>query len=220
MSYTTKVLLFLCTTLLPALSLAQNCNQNIPSTTPTPMDPPFVSSDDIAHSRTYIPTPINNRFRTEGKSVATTKMELTKLELQRYGNGNNLTVPDGTLLDKKTGLLWKKCSEGKTMSTCSGLARYTRKQALEQAQSANNAKFAGYRDWRVPTIRELASITERQCIAPAINLSLFPNTPSDVYWTSEPYTSRAWYYNFIYGYADYSLSQNDLYNVRLVRGPY
>ena len=198
MSYATKVLILLCTILLPVLSLAQNCSANIFNTTPTPT-----------------PSLISSRFKNEGEPTATTALDLLR--------NPNVKVPDGTLLDTKTGRLWKKCSEGQMASGCSGSpVKYTREQALEQAQKANNTKFAGYRDWRVPTIKEFTGITERKCIQPAINLSLFANTPSDLYWTSEPYSyyaNHAWYYNFVYGYADYSLSQDNLYNVRLVRGP-
>lgn len=128
---------------------------------------------------------------------------------------------NGTVLDTQTGRLWKQCSEGQSSTGCTGSSvQYTRQQALEIAQSVNKTGFAGYKDWRVPTIKELASIMERQCIFPTINLSVFPNTPSDLFWTSEPYakyTYRAWYSNFAYGYHSYTLNENSRYNVRLVR---
>jgi hypothetical protein len=97
----------------------------------------------------------------------------------------------------------------------------TIEEALEKAKSVNNEGFAGYKDWRVPTVKELASIVERQCIRPAINLTLFPNTPSDIFWTSEPYSDRtrhAWYFNLSHGYHDWSFNKDSLYSVRLVRG--
>ncbi len=193
MPYTTKVLVFFCTTLISSLSLAQDCNKSIKSTTPTPT-PNLLMLDD-------------NRFKLEG--------ELTVSK-------GKIKVPNGTLLDTKTGWLWKKCSEGQSGTGCTGSSlQYTRQQALEKAKSVNNEGFAGYKDWRVPTVKELASIVERQCIRPAINLTLFPNTPSDIFWTSEPYSDRtrhAWYFNLSHGYHDWSFNKDSLYSVRLVRG--
>jgi hypothetical protein len=100
-------------------------------------------------------------------------------------NGN------GTVTDNKTGLMWKRCSEGQAWSnnTCTGIAAsYTWQNALKQAQAVNNsAGFAGKKDWRVPNIKELRSIVERQCKAPAINLTVFPNTLSPtLFWSSSP----------------------------------
>lgn len=127
---------------------------------------------------------------------------------------------DGTVLDTQTGRLWKQCSEGQSDGCAGSPVQYTRAQAMERAQIANKANFAGYKNWRVPTINELASIMERQCIFPTINLAVFPNTPSDLFWTSEPYakyTYRAWYSNFAYGYHGYTLNETSRYSVRLVR---
>lgn len=98
---------------------------------------------------------------------------------------------DGTVTDNKTGLIWKKCSEGQTysLSGCSGGAlTYTWKEALNQAQVTNNTGgFLNYTDWRVPNINELRSIAEKQCWEPTINLTIFPNTPSNWFWSSSPF---------------------------------
>jgi Protein of unknown function (DUF1566) len=95
----------------------------------------------------------------------------------------------GTVTDIKTGLMWKRCSEGQTWDSgakaCSGVsASYVNWQdALASAQSNN---FAGQIDWRLPNIKELASILERACVIPAINSVIFPATPPQFYWTSSP----------------------------------
>jgi Protein of unknown function (DUF1566) len=41
-----------------------------------------------------------------------------------------------------------------------------------------------FNDWRLPQLRELATITERQCKNPRINLAVFPQTPPANYWTA------------------------------------
>jgi len=134
----------------------------------------------------------------------------------RFKDNNN-----GTVSDTKTGLMWKKCSEGQSGSTCEGsAATYNWQQALQQAQTVNNGGgFAGHSDWRVPNVKELLSIVEEQCVDPAINLTVFPNTPNFVFWSSSPSaygSDYAWYVAATDGYADYDFKNYDLY-VRLVR---
>ncbi len=128
---------------------------------------------------------------------------------------------DGTVTDNKTGLMWKKCVEGQDLLTCSGsAASYNWKDALEQAQTVNGSGFAGYTDWRVPNIKELASIVEEQCYAPAINLAVFPNTDQYAwFWSASPYAYNgdlAWSVFFRNGYVSYYPKSNG-YQVRLVR---
>ena len=94
---------------------------------------------------------------------------------------------DGTITDRKTGLIWKQCVEGLSGNTCaSGSAEiFSWQQALQRAQTVNSGGgFAGASDWRVPTIKELSSLVEQQCAGPAINLTRFPNTGSDIVWSS------------------------------------
>ena len=128
---------------------------------------------------------------------------------------------DGTVTDKVTALQWKRCSEGQTWSggTCIGNATYyTWQQAL---QLADGASFAGKSDWRLPNIKELASIVEQACYDPAIDLVVFPGTPVwPQFWSSSPYADgagHAWIVYFNYGY-DGAYSKYNAYQVRLVRG--
>jgi hypothetical protein len=149
------------------------------------------------------------------------------------GNSN------GTATDPKTGLVWKRCSEGQSWnegsSSCTGtIAKYKWQEALVRAkdvrESQANTENFGYHDWRLPNIKELQTIMERQCYAPAINLTIFPNTPSaghntaPWYWSSTPVfdsTDLAWALNshdgdawLPSGFSD----RNEPNYVRLVRG--
>lgn len=54
-------------------------------------------------------------------------------------------------------------------------------------QTLNAETFGGYSDWRLPTIHELASITDRGRHDPAINTTFFPHTQSHWYWSSTTY---------------------------------
>ena len=101
------------------------------------------------------------------------------------------TDADGTVTDTRSRLMWMRCSAGQTWTGdhCSGPAgsmSYAAAQAM--ADEVNRGGTAFYNDWRVPRMPELASIAERQCAQPRINLEVFPDTPSEFYWTA---TSRS-----------------------------
>ncbi|SJM92255.1 DUF1566 domain-containing protein [Crenothrix polyspora] len=134
---------------------------------------------------------------------------------------------NGTVFDKYTGLMWKKCSEGQQWNaanhTCNLLATtYDNwQQALQQAQTINSSTgFAGYKDWRVPNIKELITLVEGQCHHPAINLSVFPTTSGSAFWSSSSLASDrdvAWLVDFASGGTSKSSKTNGEAQVRLVR---
>lgn len=131
---------------------------------------------------------------------------------------------DGTVTDNRTRLMWKTCSEGQGWNslsqTCTGTASLlVWPDALQRAAVANNALFAGKSDWRLPNIKELASLVEGQCTGPAINLSVFPATLAQPVWSASPVSSTAtaaWLVHFADG-NDGRSAKNTLSQVRLVR---
>lgn len=135
---------------------------------------------------------------------------------QLQDNGN------GTITDRKTGLIWKQCVEGLSGNTCaSGSAEiFSWQQALQRAQTVNSGGgFAGASDWRVPTIKELSSLVEQQCAGPAINLTRFPNPGSDFVWSSSAVAGdadSAWGVYFGSGNANWNVKDNSG-QLRLVR---
>jgi hypothetical protein len=82
---------------------------------------------------------------------------------------------DGTVTDKKTGLMWQICLIGMVWDeyelTCKGGVRYFSWHDGLVAAKENN--FAGYSDWRLPTVKDVSSIVEYQCYNPSINLAIF-----------------------------------------------
>ncbi len=139
---------------------------------------------------------------------------------QQFTNHN-----DGTVTDTKTNLMWKKCSEGQTwnmgLDSCEGASSvYSWKAALEHTQTINGrGGFGGYMDWRVPNVKELLSITEKQCYSPAVNLAIFPSVTQEAEFFS---SSIARADNYVFGvyFFDGSLTwygKHDAKQIRLVR---
>ena len=131
----------------------------------------------------------------------------------------------GTVTDLKTALMWKHCPEGmvsKGAVDCAGAAlKLDWLSALQHVQVVNGDKSLnlGYTDWRLPNIKELESIVERQCITPAINLKVFPQVVGNGYWSSTAYANggiSTWFLSFYSGSpVTNGVSFNA--NIRLVR---
>jgi hypothetical protein len=127
------------------------------------------------------------------------------------------------VVDTLTGLAWARCVVGQTWNedteTCSGEPlKLTWQEALE---NANTFQLSNHTDWRLPNLKELVSIVERQCVEPAKNTDIFPNSPDDRFWTSTPDTSAdgrgmAWAVGFYNGRIDSKEKYYDFY-VRMVR---
>lgn len=133
--------------------------------------------------------------------------------------------PDGTVLHKTTGLIWMRCALGQTWTgaTCAGApVSHDWQAALIAAADFNAADgHAGFKDWRLPNIKELDSLVELQCVRPSLNAGVFPATPDCRFWTSTPgfrsQKEAGLYVNFMHGYTDDQRAE-DAYHVRLVRG--
>ncbi|RVU82731.1 DUF1566 domain-containing protein [Leucothrix sargassi] len=109
--------------------------------------------------------------------TCTTDSEPTTPTSRFILNGDEVT-------DKQTGLIWQRCTLGQTwneaLQSCDGSA--VKNNWLNTLDNVPEG-------WRVPNIREVNSITEFTCSRPSINLTVFPNTLSDFYWSSTPFVA-------------------------------
>jgi len=109
------------------------------------------------------------------------------------GQFNDLKIDQNALVvtDKKTGLMWMRCTRGfewneVTLSCENNIANEVTvnwARALQIA-SEDSTTTGGYTDWRLPNVKELASIVERKCFGPAVNNDVFPGTVPGAYWTN------------------------------------
>ena len=150
------------------------------------------------------------------------------------GDGQEVT-------DTSTGLVWRRCAEGARWDgrSCSGIAEtYNYTQALglagkaidtqnkspatgpsDSAADGKNSQPSNGTAWRLPTVYELSSITDRRYNNPTIDPAAFPNTPAHWYWTSTFDTnnpSYIWIISFYSGYAS-NIGPYNKGQVRLVR---
>ena len=110
---------------------------------------------------------------------------------------------DEIVTDAATGLIWQK----------GDLSAKRWKEALEYCESLN---YAGYSDWRLPNINELASLANYDKYSPA---SDFPGISQENYWSSTtdiPFLGSALNIFFHTGEIDYA-SKDTFYYVKCVR---
>ena len=110
-------------------------------------------------------------------------------------------------LDDKTGLIWQDNQQ-------------MRKDfSFEEAKKhCANLKVDGYTDWRLPTIKELATILDLRTDRPALKNG-FNMRISEKFWTSTPNAANpkeAWTISFSYGDIEAYPLRRD-YHVRCVR---
>jgi Protein of unknown function (DUF1566) len=94
---------------------------------------------------------------------------------------------DGTVTDRQSGLMWARCAVGQQwdLGACKGTAlRLDWPSAQASAASLNRSGTMFFSDWRLPSLRDLATIAERQCRNPRINLTVFPGTSAVPHWSS------------------------------------
>lgn len=91
---------------------------------------------------------------------------------------------DGTVTDSRTGLMWMRASVGQEWDgqRCRGVAR---RLVLGEA-IAIRSYFAGYNNWRLPTVEELKGLILHPRKSPTIDVDVFPDTPENYFWTSSP----------------------------------
>ncbi|MDM8539016.1 DUF1566 domain-containing protein [Desulfobacterales bacterium HSG17] len=121
--------------------------------------------------------------------------------------------------DNVTGLIWEVKTDDETIYDKSETYLLENIQDLFINQ-LNNSIFGNNNNWRLPEVKELASIVNRDIINPSINIAYFPNTESGYYWASEQFQNFAgdgWDISFENGVIGYNAFTSENH-VRAVSG--
>jgi hypothetical protein len=109
-------------------------------------------------------------------------------------------VSDGVVEDNYTRLLWQRDGAASGLLSWEDAVGYCETLALDGADT-----------WRLPTIRELATLVDEARVAPAINTEAFPNTQygarsNNWYWAAHPSRDGGadWALNFDDGFTGFN----------------
>lgn len=129
------------------------------------------------------------------------------------------TTDSETLADKRMDIVWSRCSVGQQWQNgqCVGIPILLNFSAAQREveKSADPEKFR----WRMPTVSELSLLVELSCHSPAIDLDLFPDTPSGSFWTRTRFVNKTkhhWQIQFRFGANHAGKDSSEAY-LRLVR---
>ena len=128
--------------------------------------------------------------------------------------------PDGQeVTDTGTKLVWQRCAVGQKWDgkTCAGKPT---KLTLSKAREIGASAATPGLKWRVPKLDELTTLIERKRKKPAIDVAIFPGTPSAIFWALRPEFQddlNVWLVDFGNGHV-FGNTRKASFFVRLVRG--
>ena len=179
----------------------------LPTATPTPR--PTVTPRPTATPTirpTVTPTPLPKiHLRSEPQTVSQDEFKkvfgLDENRRPRKYIVNDFEERGDVVVDHATGLMWQKSGSGNYM---------TYNDALKYIKQLNRERFAGYNDWRLPTIPELMSLLEPGKSSNGSYINAIFDERQRWCWSSDKRSSAAaWYVYFNLGnvywnYLDYT----------------
>ncbi|MGH7496313.1 MAG: DUF1566 domain-containing protein [bacterium] len=117
------------------------------------------------------------------------------------------------VIDRTTGLMWQQSASPQPV---------VYRMAMTLIQDLNKRGFAGFKDWRLPTLEEAMTLMEQSPNSAGLYIDPIFNTRQRLWmWTSERgKEDLVWYVNFNYGYSQLNrikFSHNYVRAVRLRR---
>lgn len=148
-----------------------------------------------------------------GKYLLAQKKLIKLSKAVKKDNARYIDNGDGTVTDKATQLMWKKCAEGLSGEQCNE-GRVKKLKWHDAQEYASNSSFTNQHDWRLPSYNELQTLSycskgrkdikldndgylgvvndkiqngqckEGEYQVPTINQTLFPRTPIKRFWSA------------------------------------
>jgi len=117
---------------------------------------------------------------------------------------------DEVVVDQETGLMWQQAASSEHML-------YS--LAAEWIKNLNKRGFAGFNDWRLPTLEEAMTLLEQSPNSAGLYIDpIFNSKQRSWMWTADRgEADSAWYVNFNYGYSRLNRIKSSNNHVRAVR---
>ncbi|MGE0085306.1 MAG: DUF1566 domain-containing protein [Desulfococcaceae bacterium] len=173
-----------------------------------------VSRSQIYPANTSLPTKSPPSVELRSKPITVSYDDFKKLFKlddnwcpKKYIQNDYADNGDGTVTDRATGLMWEQ----------SGSKEYlTSEKAKEYIRDLNRKRFAGYSDWRLPTVEELLSLMEKEKQDNDLYIQTVFDKQQRWCWNADKLPSgRAWFVYFNYGIVREPIDEN--FYVRGVR---
>ena len=122
-------------------------------------------------------------------------------------NPHRYDTAAAVVTDKITGLMWQRNLADKFFTF------------QEAGRVCDELTVGGYEDWRLPSRIELVSILDMTRTQPSIDVTAFPGTPNEWFWSSSVAADNpkaAWYVYFYFGYPKTD-DMTNRFSVRCVR---
>ncbi len=135
-------------------------------------------------------------------------------EVKRRGTINRFVTKtlhrEEVVIDRTTGLMWQQVASSQQM---------VYSLAMEWINSLNKRGFAGFDDWRLPTLEEAMTLMEQAPNSAGLFIDpVFNSKQRSWMWTSDRGAAEsAWYVNFNYGYSKLNRIKSGNNHVRAVR---
>jgi hypothetical protein len=148
-------------------------------------------------------------LRLSGKDVDDMLVRYNFYDIHRNSRGRPsnrlMDNADGTVTDHSTDLMWQQAGSASFL---------TFKDAEHYIRNLNQSIYAGYSDWRLPTIEELASLITSTKSAQNLHINhIFSNTQRYCWSADKKNARNAWYATFHSG----GIFWDGVYNKRYVR---
>lgn len=130
---------------------------------------------------------------------------------------SGFTVMEDTVVDPLTGLQWERVLTPMTFTAAS--AGNPQPEVKKARDYCTALRTGGFSDWRLPTRLELLSIADHGRANPAVDLEVFPKTPSKPFWTGtrQPFPNQQYAIDFGDGNVTYNGDIGSPVYVRCVR---
>lgn len=158
------------------------------------------------------PTPEPSRLRSQPLNVSSDEVKkvfgLDENRGPRKYIKNDFGDRDEVVVDHATGLIWQKSGSERPL---------TYKEAQEYIEELNLQRFAGYENWRLPTVEELMSLLDPKKLSSKLYINPIFDKRQSRCWSSDKRSSEsAWVVSFYVGYVSWNYFLTEVY-VRAVR---